>query len=78
MRVNLNLPVKSEAKQETETTLVNVESDRRLIVQVSALHPTYNHYYQNYLDGSMPYFDAIRMCVCVFKTISLTASYHSV
>jgi len=33
VRVNLNLPVKSEAKQETETTLVNVESDRRLIVQ---------------------------------------------
>ncbi|BHF58133.1 Cullin-1 [Sparganum proliferum] len=32
-RVNLNMPVKTEAKQETEQTLVNVESDRKVIVQ---------------------------------------------
>ncbi|THD20564.1 Cullin-1 [Fasciola hepatica] len=33
VRVHLNVPLKSEAKQETEQTMGNVESDRRLIVQ---------------------------------------------
>ncbi|CAL8069060.1 unnamed protein product [Calicophoron daubneyi] len=33
VRVYLNVPLKSEVKQETEQTLGNVESDRKLIVQ---------------------------------------------
>lgn len=33
VRVYLNIPLKSEAKQEVEQTLGNVESDRKLIVQ---------------------------------------------
>ncbi|VDP84602.1 unnamed protein product [Echinostoma caproni] len=33
VRVNLNVALKSEAKQETEQTMGNVESDRKLIVQ---------------------------------------------
>ncbi|VDQ03107.1 unnamed protein product [Trichobilharzia regenti] len=33
VRVYLNVPLKSETKQEIEQTLGNVESDRKLIVQ---------------------------------------------
>ena len=36
IRINLNMAIRSEAKQENEETHKNVEEDRKILIQVSA------------------------------------------